>query len=386
MLMISWKKAFSLIEVLVSILVFSMIIIAWFYAFSAISIWKIKIIWDTDIEKESYFFSEKLFQEIKNGWTIDYEEYFNRKVVNSTWTNLYQSGHYFKNTWFWNYGMNWDIWTDNYWNWFYYCRSYSTDIFLKDNWCWNDERLNSPDWLIWNNWINYSWIPQRYLQHKLQYVDYNESKNENWWDINGDWRIVWDADDNNVRNWPEAFSSSWEVQELYLIWWNKKNRTLFRWKVIEDPNKPDWATCDFWNGKNPTWSGCLWTIEFLKLVWKDRWINHDKLSTWAYDWIIDTWIIDPNFAWNQDIIAWTNNDYRVSLFSNWINVKDVKFFIYPNKDFSLEILDGLFDISPYLRIKYTITASRDKRKWIKWKIPELDFTSTINLSDLFSKK
>ena len=181
MLIISWKKAFSLIEVLVSILVFSMIIIAWFYAFSAISIWKIKIIWDTDIEKESYFFSEKLFQEIKNGWTIDYEEYFNRRVVNSSWTNLYQSGHYFKNTWFWNYGMNWDIWTDNYWNWFYYCRSYSTDIFLKDNWCWNDERLNSSDWLIWNNWINYSWIPQRYLQHKLQYVDYNEGKNENWW-------------------------------------------------------------------------------------------------------------------------------------------------------------------------------------------------------------
>lgn len=389
-------SAMTLIEILISITLFSMIIISGFYAFSAISIGKIKIIWETDIEKESYFFSEKLFQEIKNGWTIDYEEYFNRKVVNEWEWELYQSWHYAKATWFGNFWHWWSIWSQNYWENFYYCRSWENQNMSSfwQWWCRWAAFLNSK-WLvnnIWedNTWLNYSWSLQRYGQYSLQFVDYNSDANSDFWDHNWDWKIIWDDDDAQLFNGPETFFPSWEVQELYLISWNKRQRTLFRWTVKTDPDAPAWNICDFSNSKSPTWSWCLWTIEFLKLEWKDWWINHspDNLSaTWVYDWIVDTWLIDQNFSWisTGGIIAWSDDtNYRVPLFSSSINVKDVKFFLYPNKDWYLASNEA--QISPYLRIQYTITSSWKKRKWIRWKIPELNFSSTINLSDIFTKK
>jgi hypothetical protein len=36
----------------------------------------------TATQKQMLYFSEKLFEMIKYGGTIDFEEYFNRKIVN----------------------------------------------------------------------------------------------------------------------------------------------------------------------------------------------------------------------------------------------------------------------------------------------------------------
>jgi hypothetical protein len=250
-------------------------------------------------------------------------------------------------------------------------------------------------WCYDNDFNNYSasvsWKPQRFWQYTFQFMDYNSNMNDDsWiiWDENGDGNIVWDDDDENIWIWPEALANSWEVQELYLVSWNKKTRTLFRWNVIEDPDRPTGVSCDFSIPKTPTWSWCLGTIEFLKLDLKDLWKNHD-LWTWAYDWTPETWIINPDFAWTWWVIAWSNSwNYWVSLFPKSINVKELDFFLLPNKDINLSWKDSLSssNFSPYLRIKYTLTPSRSKRWWIKWEIPKLTFSTTITLSDLFSQK
>lgn len=374
-------KAFTLIEILVWITLFSIIITSWFYAFSAVWVWKIKLIWKTNIEKESYFFSERLFEAIKKWWLIDYEEYFNRKVV---WDTSFLSWHYLQSTWFWNFGSGWVVWTNNYWDYFYFCRS-GVWISMWTWWCYN------------NNYNNYSasvnWKPQRFWEYTFQFIDYNSNMNTDTlalWDENADWSIVWDDDDENLWIWPETFSSTGEVKELYLVSWDKKTRTLFRRNVTDDPNRPISASgCNFTSPENPIWPGCLWTIEFLKLDLKDWGINHSKSWPWLFDWSPETWIINPDFSWTWWIVAWSNSwNYRVPLFPKSINVKSVKFFLYPNKDLNLAWKDPSVssNFSPYLRIKYTLTPSREKRKGVKWKIPELSFSTTITLSDLFSQK
>lgn len=379
---LSPNKAFTLIEILIWITLFSIIVTSWFYAFSAVWVWKIKLIWKTDIEKESYFFSEKLFEEIKKWWLIDYEEYFNRMVV---WNTSFSSWHYTLNTWFWNFWSWGNVWTTNYWDYFYFCRS-SDSTSMWTWWCYSTS-FN-------NYWWALLWKPQRYWQYSFQFMDYNSNINSDsglFWDENADWNIVWDDDDESIWLWPEVFSSSWEIQELYLISWDKKTRTLFRWTVIDDPNRPSTSSwCNFTNPKSPSWVWCLGSIEFLRLNLKDWWINHDKISwLWIYDWNPETWIINPDFAWTWWIVAWSNSwNYWVSLFPKTINVKDVKFFLYPNKDLNLAWKDPSIssNFSPYLRIQYKLTPSWEKRKWIRWKIPELNFSTTITLSDLFSQK
>lgn len=374
-------KAFTLIEILIWITLFSIIVTSWFYAFSAVSVWKIKLIWKTNIEKESYFFSERLFEEIKKWWLIDYEEYFNRKVI---WDTTFLSWHYQILSWFWNFWSGGSVWTTNYWDFFYYCRSWDWAS-MWTGWCFDN---------IYNNYLwALTWKQQRFWQYTFQFIDYNSNMNNDtlwWWDENSDWSIVWDDDDENLWIWPEAFSNTWEVQELYLISWDKRTRTIFRWNVTNDPNRPSSASwCDFTTQKSPDWPWCLWTIEFLKLNLKDWWINHNKAWSWLYDWNGETWIINPDFAWTWWIIAWSNSwNYWVPLFPKSINVKNVKFYLYPNKDLNLAWKDSAIssNFSPYLRIQYTLTPSREKRKWISWKAPELNFSTTITLSDLFSQK
>jgi len=261
-------------------------------------------------------------------------------------------------------------------------------------WCFNNT-FNSYPW-------NVNTKPQRYWEYSVQFIDYNSNKNNDtskclptaWiklWDENCDWSIVGDDDDENIWIWPETFDNSWAVQELYLISWDKKTRTLFRWNVSIDPNKPTSATCDFSSPNAPTWDWCLWQLEFLKLNAKDRWVNHNysSPSNWLYDWITDTWVVSPSFSWLWGIIAWSNTtNYRVPLFSNTVSVKNVKFFLYPNRDLNLAWKDSMvsYIYAPYLRISYTLVPSRNKRKTIKWAVPELNFSTTITLSDLFSQK
>ena len=359
------KNAFTLIEIMVWILILSIVLLAWFQTLSSLWYWKVKLMEKADITKEAFYFSEKLFDEIKAWWTIDYEEYFNRKIV---WTSKYLSWHYMDNTWFWNYWSWGVIWSTNYWNNFYYCTS--------QNWV-----------SMWTWWCIENWY-QRYWEYKFQFIDFNSNMDNDNWDEDWNWKIIWDDDDENLWLWPNVFTWWSNVKEIYLISWDRKKRTLFRWNRILDPakTKPNWINCD-WTWSN-IWSWCLWTIQFLKLDWKDRWINHDKTWSWYLDWIIDTWIIDTNFTWWNEIIAWWNQDiwYRQDLFPENMSVVDFQVFAYPeiNKKYAWK-LDTNTYINPYLKIKISLTPSWKKRWSMKWKVPIIDLTTTINLNDYFSK-
>ncbi len=368
--------AFTLIEIMVWILIVVTVIIWWFQALTAVTIWKAKLIEQVNIQKESFYFTEKLFEMIKQWWTLDYEEYFNRKII---WNTTYSSWHFAINSWFGNFWSGWVVWTNYYWEWFYYCRSNNGLVKMSWTWCVTDN----------NDWGgSYEWKNQRYWQYSFQFIDYNSNHDDDLWDENGDWSIIGDDDDEFIWDWPEVFQSGSFMPELYLISGNKKERTYFRWTVRLDENAPIWSTCDVINA---TWSWCIWTVEYLKLIWKDWWMNHgkDPSDDKYLDWVIDTWIIDPQFTWwVVDVIAWSNNDnYWVKLFSDSINVSEFSLTSFPNKElkYAWKNNDKSVNISPYTILKIQLKPSWLTRKKLKSEWQELNYSITINLSDIYSQ-
>ena len=383
------KNWFTLIEILIWILIFSFVIISWFYTLSDLNIWKIKLVEETDITKEAFYFSQKLFEEIKLWWTIDYEEYFNRKVV---WTTT-SSWHYNRPTWFGNFWKYWNVWTTTYWESFYFCRSLNW-INMWTWWCyqpnwWND--FSATSW--WDDFEANLWDPQRYWQYTFQFIDYNSNMNDdswNPWDENWNGSIRWDDDDEHLWRWPEAFTWWVNIHEIYLISWDKKTRTLFRWNIRQDPYTD--IDCDYNITSDMNW--CLWTIEFLKLEWRDWWMDHDYNTTWewTFNWIIDTWIISDSFSGDNNIIAWSDDKsfksvldwwYWQPLFPDSISVADFQVLAYPNKDLNYAWKDNL-ETTNYLRLQMILTPSYKKRWAMRWELPEIKIATTINLVDYLS--
>lgn len=374
------NKAFTLIEIIVWILIVSIVLLGWFQALSAVSIWKVRLIQQTDIQKESLYFTQRLFEMIKKWWTLDYEEYFNRKVI---WNTTYWSWHFDVNSWFWNFWDGWIVWSNSYWDNFYYCISWDGAWNqMTWSWCYNNS-LNTYNWSV-------EWIQQRYGQYSYQFIDYNSNFDDDLWDEDWNWEKIWDDDDEYLWDWPDVFTSWSDLTELYLISWNKKERTLFRWKVEKDPDSPYWCVSNGINTNTFTWSWCIWTIEYLKLEWRDWWMKHDLLSVadnTKFDWIIDTWMLDSNFAWALDVVAWSSSINRIPLFPKTINVSEFKIYGYPNKDLWLSWKndDLLLNVSPYVILKFKLKPSWISRKKIQWDGKELDFSMTINLSDIYSQ-
>jgi len=384
------KNAFTLIEIMFWILLSSIILIISFDVVAKVSFWKIKLIDSSNIEKEAFFFAQRLYETIKKSWNLDYEEYWNRAVV---WKTTYSSWHYNLDTGYWNFWYDWDLWTTNYWNNYYYCRSWNWNL-LWSWWCVSN--LNDWDWDVSttsDSNIDYNWHYQRYWEYSFQFIDYNSNADDDLWDEDGDNLIIWDEDDEYLWNWPEVFDSWIDVKELYLISADKIHRTFIRLNYFIDPNAPSWATCsssDWW--ATYTWTGCLWKIEFLKLLGRDRGMDHDSTSIdsdWTqYDWVIDTWLIDPEFTGGEEVIAWSNSiNYWLPLFSNNINVKSFKIYSYPNKDINLAWKDNSTwtNVSPYIRIDLVLSPSRAIKRKIRWKIPEFKYSTTISLLDIYSR-
>lgn len=371
-------QAFTLVEIMLWILIVSLVLIWWFQSLSSVTLWKAKLIQKVDIQKESFYFTEKLFEMIKQWWTLDYEEYFNRKVI---WNTTYSSWHFDILSWFWNFWYWWTISTNtNYWDSFYQCISLD---WTKMPWTWCVDTYNSGS-------IDYTSTPQRYWQYSFQFIDYNSNFDDDLWDENNDWFIKWDDDDEYIWDWPEVFASGSTYPELYLISWNKTERTLFRWTLTKDDYAPSTSTCWVDSSTNTiTWTWCIWTVEYLKLVWKDMWMNHDNTWNTYLDWVIDTWLVHPDFAgWSTNVIAWTDTDnYWVPLFSEYINVTEFKVYAYPNKDINLawKNTDKSVNISPYTIIKIKLKPSWLTKRKIWWDWQEQDFSMTINLSDIYSK-
>ena len=368
------KKGFTLIEMIVVVTLFSIIIIIAFEAMWNISIFRTRLSSRLDIEQDLYYTMETLSSNIKDfWWDIDYEEYFNRQMM---WIST-GSWHYDIFSWFGNYWSGWDL-GSNYWSWLYLCRSWSgAAATMWTWWCANS---------IYNNyWGDTTWKPQRFWQYALQFIDFNSNANNDTilWDENWDWKIAWDDDDENIWQWPEAFTGNL-VQELYLIRSGKKNeRMLLRLNIIQDPNSP-WITCSLPAG---TWSWCLGNIQILKLDWKDYWLDHNSWSivgdNWSqFDWIIDTWKCNSDFYCPNANNIPQSEDWWIDLLPDYINVKNIKFYLYPKKDYKLAWAedDENININPYIKLNITLWYAWNKKKLLKWINPEINLTTTINLT------
>jgi len=394
------KNAFTLVEILIGILIVSSVMISGFQALTAIWIWKIRLIEDTQTQKQALYFSEKLFEMIKYGGTIDYEEYFARKVRNNfnIWTNAfpwspYLSGHYQQSTWFGNFSISWLVGTLNYklppiptnTADFYYCTS-SGWVAMWTDWCYSN-------FLSTGN-------PQTYGQYSFQFRDYNS--NLDWdthcttpivWDQDCDGNIIWDDDDEYLGAWPDVFPLWKDTKELYLINWVKRERTFFRYNVDLDEYRPNWSTCTTSDdGASYTGSGCIWTIEYLKLEWRDRGLDHINWTSdnTEFDWVIDTWLISTQFTGWTEIIAWTyldSNKYWQKLFPDDINVTEFKVFPHPNKDTDRAWKEASNEqnVAESVRIQLWMMPARKNRKKFKWTPKEYKYNTTINLTDIFTR-
>ena len=359
--------AFTLIEIMVWIMIISIVIVWGFKALTAITIWKVKIIQQTDIQKESFYFTEKLFEMVKKWWTLDYEEYFNRSMV---WNTDYASGHFADESWFGNFWIWWSIWSNTYGSEFYYCASW---IGIA----------NKLDWTGCSAAGH-----QRYWEYSFQFIDYNSNYDADWWDENWDTDIRFDDDDEYIWDWPEVFTAWTIMPELYLISWDKRERTLFRWSVKSDINSWGLACSIDAINNTITWSWCIWNVEYLKLEWVDWGLDHGDSpgELTEYDWVIDTWLLHKDFQlWGE--VAWKSNVNWVSLFPESINVTEFNVRSYPNKDILLawNNIDESLNISPYIIINIKLKPSWESRTKLKWAWKELEFSMTINLTDIYSQ-
>ncbi len=407
------QKAFTIIEVLIAIVIVSMILIAGFQAYIMILAGKVKLIERTKLQKEAFFFSERLFQMVKSGGTLDYEEYFNRKVIEEKWAKkIVQNGHYSRNTGFWNFGFNGEVWTTKGGLWYpYLCRSGNGEAnkYNPEKWCYKSRDLRLPTFdpngnknatdfkkPIWEALGR----PQRYGQYALQAWDYNGNYNPDGGDENNDLQIQWDDDDTNTGMLPKVFNKDENVHELYLLSGNKKVRTFFRWKFEPDPDRLKWTTCN-----ESGWDWCLWTIQFLRLEGRDWWWDNTYSETGTgpseNDGIIDTWVIAPEFrsedckstntgtSEEQPYIAGQMKNMekcRKDLFPKSLNVSDFKVFAYPNKNQKIAWKTPPSEmVSPYVILSLEIQPSYEINKKIRWKIPPLRFNTMINLTEIFSK-
>lgn len=378
------KRGFTIIEMIISIILFSLIIVLAFDVMGNIWISKTKLSNKIDVNQDLYSVIEMIVNNIKDfNWNIDYEEYWNRYSI---WMNT-SSGHYVDFSWYGNYWSWWNFATNTYWDGFYFCRSWIWVSF----WTW---------WCL--TWFNSYWDssdvtlqPQRFWQFAFQFIDYNSNFNNDtaecvaqwkpWmdlWDEDCDWKIRWDDDDESIWLWPVAFSGN-EVKELYLIRnWKINERLFMRYNIKIDPFAPAWYTCDSaW-----TWSWCIWNIQILKLVWKDLWLSHSwsVSSSGQYDWVIDTWKCNDDYNCNwADNIPNSTDDWWIDLLPEYINVKKLKLFVYPNTDYKYawKSENPNLNINSYIRLTLNMWYSWERRKKIKWDDPTISITTSINLNN-----
>ena len=272
------KYAFTLVELLYVIIIISIIIPCIFGIYSFIIKSNREVSARQAAIQQWYEFFERL-NILMQDYTIDYEEYFNRQMVwcVNNWWDLLTWVNFERNIWlswycteftaYWNWNStNRKEWSDFISTWYhdlYYCSSMDTQT---PNW----RQLVVEEENCWS-----VWSIQSYGQYKALFTDVKE------WVPN----IVWNWDDEEL--WRplsgsiKAIRDSDNIQEIYLISRDWKNRLFFRRKLIKQ------------DGDN-----VLFKIQMLRLKWFDAGRKHsfDDISTnrGVYDWKIDTWACDAS--------------------------------------------------------------------------------------------
>ncbi|NDK19599.1 prepilin-type N-terminal cleavage/methylation domain-containing protein [Candidatus Gracilibacteria bacterium] len=339
-------RAFSLIEMVVSITLFAIIIIAAFETMGSIGILRTQVSSRLDLNSELYGAMEKFVELIKTGGDIDYEEYWNRKAVGTTT----MSGHYQDFTGFGNNGTQ------------YFCVSG------------NGTSMGTGGCLTGTK--------QRFGEYRQQFIDYNSNANGDLGDENGDGNIRGDDDDEDLGMGPSAFTGGIGMKELYLIKKGiKTERTYFRWTLKTDINAPPGATCNFTTGSGVA---CLGNIQILKLTGRDLGLSHSgaSYSTGRYDGIIDTWECNTDYiCTGANNLPTAAESKWVDIFPEWINVKGLGFYPYPEKDFryAWKETDDTLVLNSYVKIRLTLGLAWEKRKTIKGPAANMTISTTVNL-------
>jgi len=329
---------------------------------------------------------EKLNVLMKN-YTIDYEEYFNRRMV---WCNgagwdsfswdVWNDGYCKKFTY---YGNIWDNESADDYRFLYRCSSKTGD---DTNIIKEDDLTTNYDWCWYNalNNVTPKFLYQWFGEYKEQFWDYGD-------DIDDDGEVIWDYDDIDLWKWPIAVAYNTWVQELYLISKNWRKRVFFRRKLI--------ASWDY-NVDGIVWNADIdkrYWIQILKLRWFDAWSKHNfniSLSSWVYDWQIDTWACDAaegfdcggyeisNYYWYKlpdNVDDWWENivDKKITI-SNW-NIQ-----IFPPKNPEYAWAEDIYTFNPYIRIN--IKAKLYGASWIDKINPDILSWFVIDLSTTFDIK
>lgn len=383
---------------MLGITIFAMLMLYTLEAVGNITIARTRSMSRITLIEELYFFSEKLATQIKEGGIIDYEEYWNRQILEAspspTATGT-ASGHYILPTGFWNYGEGGSavLWpaATVYGNGYYYCRSENAWNKIGTEGC-AVSTLNDIG-------TDQAGKYQRYGQYKLQFTDYNGNADTDAPSVPGDedddpsGNIRGDEDDKDVGDGPLVITGS--SPELYLINTQTKERIYFRLTYKQDPTHP--TTCSF--TLFGTW--CLGNIEILRLKWLDIGLGHswglnDTSNPWAFDGDIDTWVCHQDWICNWPVLP-TNygtlptgiDSEWIPLFPDYVNVKQLTFSLYPRKDpwkswaapdtFATGSISPF--LHPYVRVQMSMGLAWEKRKLINNDDPTISISTTISLSN-----
>ena len=396
------RRAFTLVEMIVSFVLLTGILLVAFGALSGIGIQRTKVSSQIDFDEDFHSATELLVKTIQDGGHLDYEEYWNRAAVGMTMSG----GHYIPSTGFGNFGSGGVInaTTTTYGDGFYFCRS-GNNASMGTGGCLTN--FNSYGTTSNGQSASLAGQPQRYGEYAFQFIDMNSDKNDDGancasrsvpvlnkslGDTNCDGEIRGDDDDENLGMGPLAFTGGVGLKELYLIKTSTTNeRTLFRYIIRQDTSVPKTSTggymyiCDPQHATGALNNGCIGNIQMLRLLGRDLGMAHSGsvVSFGRYDGAIDTWICDPSYTCTHPARLPTGADNEwVDIFPSYVNVEDMNFFAYPPKDphYAWKETDPSISVSPIVRIQLRLGYGWVKRAKINTPTPEISITTSVNLS------
>ncbi len=324
-----------------------------------------------------YEFFEKL-NILMQDYTIDYEEYFNRQMVwcVKSWSTLLTWDNFKWNVWiswycteftaYWNENSTqskrqkyagWNIPTT--WHDIYTCSSEG-----DKNIMWLHHAVKQSD--CWRFWTR-----QSFGQYAALFTDVKDPTTEE------DDEELWGILGNNITG---AIADPNNIQELYLISHDWKNRLFFRRKLVAYAS-----------------GVAQYKIQLLRLRWFDAWQEHNFRWEWSYDRQIDTWACDTSmwFIWSWVSVWWAYSWYYLPIDENdcWIDltygntsVTAWNIAISPLNDPDLYWADDSRQLNPYMKmllvngIYLPTTNSKDSINSFN-----VTIETTINMKDFYKE-
>lgn len=320
------KRAFTLFEILLSLIIFSLIVGIIFRIYTDVQKSEISLLKQQLVVSETNDLMDTI-SDLSLDYSIDYEEYFNRSIINCISEESFARNNH------WSCGVFSTYWNSGV---LYYC---------------NSQGNGSKSWYYYYELQDFGCAQsghQSFNQYKYQFWDITDSTLNNW-------------NDDFLWSWPiSVFHNTW-VQELYLINKTWDHRIFFRRHFLTGIDlDEDW----YFSGQNES----LYSIQILKLKWFDAGGNHnfDEADSFTNNWYIDTWACDAEnwfFCSGNSIgedysnyrLPLNSDDWRVNLTDPKITISDRNIEVWPAKDPYLAKNEAEYLIDPFITIAFKAT-------------------------------